>query len=398
MASNSVERCVVEQMRENSKQFDLFGERLGGMDTKIAELAALVRSQGALLEQQQQQLGRLQVENNALRHMVEETGRTGSELAVAPNARQKMFERFVRVEEARARRKELDETATKQEILKRIWCIIWDLENIGDGNAKVWAALETYVQIVDSMQPETSSWNVMEWWYSAQGLLSFDDVRKEVDAARANADEERLALLLRVREWVDEAEKRQEEEKAELLKSQWSILSNAPLTPPIQAVKEVILGHLDNSGIALCKELQELIAKLDEKDPVQFLIDHCVVYVQSDRQIEDSTEFVDDPARLTMAQQEKLRQFVETFVIGDDWVHVPSDGESIKEPNIFSKTCSHVKNACSVYGYHPAIDTVIDTADEYKHTAKRVKTTIDWIYFGGRMVVDPYGAAFSLLW
>lgn len=394
-----MERCVAEQMRENTKQFDLLGERMGGLDTKIAELAELVRSQGALLAQHQQQIGRLQVENNALRHVLEKTGRTGSELAVAPSAEQKMFERFVRVEEARARRKELDDTATKQEILKRIWCIIWDLENIGDRNAKVWAALEKYVQIVDSMQPETSSWNVMEWWYSAQGLLSFEDLRNAVDSACGSAEHDTQRIVLRsVREWIDEAEQRQEEEKAELLKSQWNILSNAPLTPPIQAVKEVILSHLDNSGIALCKELQELIGKLDEKDPVQFLIDHCVVYVQSDRQIEDSTEFVDDPARLSMEQQEKLRQFVETFVIGDDWVHVPSDGESIKEPNIFSKTCSHVKNACSLYGYHPAIDTVIDTADEYKHTAKRVKNTIDWIYFGGRMVVDPYGAAFSLLW
>jgi len=151
----------------------------------------------------------------------------------------------------------------------------------------------------------------------------------------------------------------------------------------INAVKDRICSLLDRSGIEICERLRELFAKINESDPSAFLQEHCTPLLEES---------------LSVEQRERLIEFAETFVVGNDWVHVPADGESWKEPSWFSWTCSRIRNSCQLYGRHELIDEWLDMADEYKATCGAVKSSLEWIYFGGRFAVDPAGAALSLLW
>ena len=166
--------------------------------------------------------------------------------------------------------------------------------------------------------------------------------------------------------------------------SSWTIyLSHAE--SDVDQVKDILTERLDKSGFDICKRLQQQIRDLGQADPGQFIEDHCSALVKN------SSEY-------TGEQTERIKQFADAFAMGEEWVMVESGAPEPEDLDWLNWAMRKIRNSCSLYGYNSNVDHLIDTADNYKATCRHVKTTIEWMYFGGRLAVDPTGAVLSLLW
>ena|SRR3990167_44743 len=292
------------------------------------------------------------------------------------------FKKFIDAnKEAKRKRKESKRTK-EMKILYEIFSTIKLLDEVGVRNSQIFKELETLVEIINSIKPAEAGWTLTYWWGQAQTLTIAEltrNLEERLEKKHEETCKEKIEALEAILVIVKSITA--EQDKHRVSASIWNLYVTTA-EPDITQVKTAITKKLDNSGFELCKKLQELIKSLDSRDPAKFLEDHCQALV-------DDSEFSED-------QMNRVKQFAEAYVIGDDWVLVDSDEEA--DPDWFTWGCRKIKSVCTLYGYNKTIDGWLDSANEYKSTCSRVKTTIEWAYFGGRLIVDPTGAVLSLLW
>lgn len=291
------------------------------------------------------------------------------------------FNEFLRCNQKAKNRVLFEKKKSQLESLKSIFENMKKLDDIGKKNQHIFESINLYFEILKDIQPKSDGWTWTQWWYSAEKVTLA--TLKETVSSRLEKEENEV-IKSRLQEISDVIEIifKSQEEHAKTASS-WSLYV-ASAEPDVDQVKQQLTSKIDKSGFEICKQLEQSIRDLDEKDPAKFIEDHCSALLK------DST--------ITEEQQERIKQFADTFAIGNDWVLVSDERDPEDEIDSVNWTLKKIRQSCSIYGYHPSMDHILDTAGEYKSTCSSLKNTIEWVYFGGRLAVDPTGALLSLLW
>lgn len=249
----------------------------------------------------------------------------------------------------------------RKEKLAKIFETIQFIEDIGSYNRGIWNSIEHFAQLCQNIIPKTdSSWKV--WWTQASDNISFDDIRRNTN--------DKFILEI-VDNYLTQTSLPQ-------TTGYFSIITDYIQKTPVEIVNEGLFALLNNEGEGKCRELQTLIREMGDGDPQRYIEDY---YTYFNRNSENSFD---------------VSSFVDSFLINDEWCMVDGD-EVYKEPSNITIVCHRIKNMCSPYGYNRNVDYCLDNAEELKSTYAKVRNTLGWLYFGGRLVVNPTGAVMSLL-
>eukprot|EP00339_Tiarina_fusa_P002729 CAMPEP_0117047642 /NCGR_PEP_ID=MMETSP0472-20121206/32921_1 /TAXON_ID=693140 ORGANISM="Tiarina fusus, Strain LIS" /NCGR_SAMPLE_ID=MMETSP0472 /ASSEMBLY_ACC=CAM_ASM_000603 /LENGTH=298 /DNA_ID=CAMNT_0004760413 /DNA_START=177 /DNA_END=1070 /DNA_ORIENTATION=- len=264
---------------------------------------------------------------------------------------------------------------TKMKLLKEVFTLMKQLTAIGKKNEHTFECITLYIEILKEIQPSTDGWTWTQWWYSTQNVTLIDI--KEAIALRNNEEKDSTNLQT----LLDIIEEILEEQKAHAAtESSWSLYRSSAASD-VDIVKTKLNDLLDKSGFEICKKLETTIRDLDD-DPSQFIEDHCSALLGCD---------------ISEEEKGRVQEFAEAFAL-NDWVLVTEESSPEDDVDYITWTLRKIKDSCTLYGYNDSVDHVLNTAGEYKSTCSRVKKTIEWVYFGGRLAVDPAGAMLSLLW
>jgi len=355
----TAEQCM-EQVKILQKEVNEYKQITKNLQEQVKMLTGMVNSQQQLIQEKFNSSETLS-------------------LLVPPEETTQSFHEFLKCNQRAQQRILVKKQQEKLDLLRKVFNLMKSLNEIGEKNEHIFHCLNVYIEILQGLKPTQDSWTWSQWWFTTQKITLTDIKEAALLAQKGESDKQKQAALETILKVVDGI---LEEQRAYAeTQSTWAVyLSTAE--PDADQVKDKLNSMLDKSGFEICKQLENSIREFGD-DTAQFIEDHCAALLGCD---------------ISEEQRERVKQFADAFAL-NDWVFV-SDGKDEEEEEVdyITWTLRKVREACSIYGYNSSIDHVIDTAGEYKSTCSRVKTTIEWVYFGGRLAVDPTGAMLSLLW
>merc|ERR1712137_715657 len=365
MKSTSNEDIPLNSLEECKNAFYTLLQQVQTYQARVESLEQTVESLTSTVDRQGQHIQALEQERRSL--SILSSSETADEMSMLPPEATESFCEFVRLHKDAEKRAEIEKQHKVLQQLKSIFDNMKALDALGRHNEEIFECMRLYIGLLQELQPAEETLTSMQ-----------EELRIRMEKEE---DERVCGRLITLNEIVQQILKEQEVHARTA--ASWSIyLSNAE--SDVNQVKDILTERLDKSGFDICKKLQVQIRDLGQEDPGQFIEEHCSALVKS------SPEY-------TGEQTERIEQFADAFAIGEEWVLVESGAEP-EDLDWLNWAMRKIRDTCSLYGYNNNVDHLIDTADNYKATCRHVKTTIEWMYFGGRLVVDPTGAVLSLLW
>merc|ERR1712063_106654 len=380
MKSTSNEDIPLNSLEECKNAFYTLLQQVQTYQARVESLEQTVESLTSTVDRQGQHIQALEQERRSL--SILSSSETADEMSMLPPEATESFCEFVRLHKDAEKRAEIEKQHKVLQQLKSIFDNMKALDALGRHNEEIFECMRLYIGLLQELQPAEETWTWTQWWSSTQSV-TLTSMQEELRIRMEKEEDDRVCgYLITLNEIVQQILKEQEIHARTA--SSWTLyLSHAE--SDVNQVKDILTERLDKSGFEICKRLQQEIRDLGQDEPGQFIVDHCSALVKS------SPEY-------TGEQTERIRQFADTFAMGEEWVMVESGTPESEDLDWLNWTMRKIRNSCSLYGYNSNVDHLIDTADNYKATCRHVKTTIEWMYFGGRLVVDPTGAVLSLLW
>jgi len=360
MAEDPRISACLRQVEELAHTVDSYKSQTDQLKSQVAALTAVV-------EVQRQQIAELSAGSSGAQDV----------LGLSNCDPTESFNEFMRCNRKAQARLNAQKQEAKLKELKEIFSYMKSLTAIGKKNEHIFACINLYIELLQEIKPTTEGWTWTQWWFSTQQVTLVDIKQSLIMRLETEENQEIVACLTTIQNIVDEI---LEEQKIHAeTESSWSLYRESA-DSDVDQVKEKLNEALDKSGFEICRKLENTIRHLGD-DPAQFIEDHCAALLDS----------------VTEEQKEKVKEFAEAFAL-HDWVLVNEDNTPEEEVDFITATLRKVRQSCSIYGYNSSVDHAINTAGEYKATCARLKNTIEWVYFGGRLAVDPTGAMLSLLW
>lgn len=404
-------------------------ERMDKLEFLVTELTKTVHSQQEKITSLEQKvlllMEQVEVQQYQLNSQSQQFNPSLSVVA-QQNDLTESFNEFLRCNKIAQNRIKIKKQQQKLEQLKEIFSLMKALTDIGKKNELIFNCINLYFIILKELQPSEEQWTWTQWWSSTKQITLTDvkenillrlenmkndenqqenkqeeiqqeikqenenninndesnvnNEKKDVVEAISLSKEDTIRALHALNEIIDETI--EEQQKIAASESSWRFYLSSK-EPDSTLIKNKLDDKIDKSGFTICKKLESKIRELDD-DPAQFIEDHCTALLDSNIATEE--------------EKERVKQFAEAFAL-DEWVLVDDDNETCPDDvDYVTWSLRKVRASCSIYGYNSTVDHVINTAGEYKSTCSRLKTTIEWVYFGGRLAVDPTGALLSLLW